>query len=73
MIMAASVISHQIQCSFADSERAFSRAGFIDDPLRGRLNDEGLADLVLIRDWALCEGVEKVSEEIFHLLSGEEE
>ena len=42
--------------SSVGNERAFSSAGFVDDPLRGRLDDEGLADLVLVRDWALSEG-----------------
>ena len=54
--------------SSADSERAFSSAGFIDDPLRARLNDEGLSELVLIRDWALAEGTESVSHEFRKLL-----
>lgn len=46
--------------SSADSERSFSSAGYIDDPLRGAMADQGISDLVLIRDWALSEGVEEV-------------
>jgi hypothetical protein len=50
--------------SSADSERSFSSAGYIDDPLRGRMSDEGLSLLVLIRDWAQFLGKEGVSQAI---------
>ena len=47
--------------SSADSERSFSSAGFIDGSLRGRMNDEGIADLVFVRDWVLSENAEDLS------------
>ena len=71
ILMTLRLLARALLCppaSAADSERSFSSAGYIDDPLRGRLNDEGLADLVLVRDWALEEGTERVYSAIRKLL-----
>ena len=36
-------------------ERSFLSAGLIDDPLRGRMSNEGLGELVTVHDWVISE------------------
>lgn len=51
-----------VPASSVDAERTFSSAGFIDDPLRNRLENGDLGRLVVIRDWVLSNYMHRTTD-----------
>lgn len=75
MVLSLCPLARVLLCPYpssVDSEQAFSSAAYLNDTLRGRVNDEGIADLALVRDWALSVGPICVYDSIRDLLRAEE-